>query len=281
MRIGNKLKKRLSKINSFLSSKKKPGTEDIHLLRLEVKHLEAFLLLMTVQKDFSASPEIPRRLEKLFHNAGKIRKFELENKAIRSLTNDNEIFRPALILGLLNASKRKMIKNLRKKRRTYQPFEPGDFAKHPDSKLSQHTWQQFMDTQAESILNLLEGDILSDIRSLHQLRKILKSILYVLPIGENPDAPDQAYLEKHKEFMKSIESKIGSIHDTDFFIGWLGKKHDIEQGPGQGILEKIIKVWKNDIEKMKDELRPLLPVIRQLALDLKQIILTKNTVSTP
>ena len=269
MRIGNKIKKRLSKVNSFLRSKKKPGNEDIHLLRLEVKHLEAFLQLMTAQKDFNANPEFPPRLESLFHNAGKIRKFELENGAIRSIINKSGIYKPEHILEQLKGSKRKMIKNLRKKRRTYQAFKPGDFAKYPDSKLSKHTWQKFMGAQAESILNLLEGNILSDVRSLHQLRKILKSILYVLPVGKNAVAPVHTILDSNKKFLKSTEAKIGSIHDADFFVRWIEKKRHVEHGSGQETLDNIIQVWKNDIDKMKEDLRPLLPVINQFALKLK------------
>jgi len=270
MHIGNKIKKRLSKVNSFLRSKKKPGKEDIHLLRLEVKHLEAFLQLMTAQKDFSAGPEIPHRLESLFHNAGKIRKFELGNKAIRSIIDKNGIFKPEDILKKLNASKRKSVKNLRKKRRSYPAFKPGDLAKHPDSKLSNDTWQQFMGAQAASILNVLESDILSDVRSLHQLRKILKSILYVLPIGKSAAAPVLSFLDGNKKILKSVEAKIGLIHDLDFFIRWMDREQDTEQGPGRETLKTIMEDWKNDIERMKADLRPSLPVIRQFALDLSQ-----------
>jgi len=274
MRIGNKIKKRLSKVNSFLRSKKKPGNEDIHLLRLEIKHLEAFLQLMTAQKDFSANPEFPPHLEALFHTAGKIRKFEMENEAIRSIANKNGICKPEHILGKLNASKIKSVKNLRKKRRNYKIFKPEDFAKHPDSKLSEKTWQQFLGAQAEYIMNLLEGDILSDVRSLHQLRKVLKSILYVLPVGKNAAAaPVYSFLDRNKKFLKSVEAKIGSIHDVDFFIRWIEKKQDTEQEHGQEILKKIMEVWKNDIESMKEDLRPSLPVIRQFALDLNHHLL--------
>ena len=275
MRIGNKIKKRLSKVNSFLRSKKKPGNEDIHILRLEIKQLEAFLQLMTVQKDFSANPEFPPHLEALFHTAGKIRKFEMENEAIRSIANTNGICKPEHILEKLNTSKTKSVKNLRKKRRNYEAFKPEDFAKHPGSKLSKLTWQQFMGAQAASILNVLEGDILSDVRSLHQLRKTLKSILYVLPIGKNVDVPVHSFLDGNKKLLKSVETKIGSIHDVDFFISRMDNKQGAEQGPGQETLKKIMEVWKNDIERMKEDLRPLLPVIKQFALDLKHKLLLR------
>ena len=273
MRIGNKIKKRLSKVNSFLRSRKKPGTDDIHDLRLEIKHLEAFLQLMSAQKDFSANPEFPPHLESLFHTAGKIRKFELEKEAIRAITNKNGIYAPEHILEKLKVSKRKSVKNLRKKRRNYEAFKPGDFARHPDSNLSKLTWQQFIGVQAGSILNVLEGDILSDVRSLHQLRKTLKSVLYVLPTGKNAAAPVHSFLDGNKKLLKSVEAKIGSIHDVDFFIRWMDKKQDIEQGPGQETLKKIMEVWKNDIERMKEDLRPSLPVIRQFALDLNHHLL--------
>jgi hypothetical protein len=35
-------------------------------------------------------------------------------------------------------------------------------------------------------------------------------------------------------------------------------------------LKTIMEDWKNDIERMKEDLRPSLPVIRQFALDLSQ-----------
>ena len=80
MSMKNKIEKRLGKLNAFLESNQKPTLKVIHALRLEVKHLEAFLELMTIQKSFGARSEIPESSRRLFHEAGKLRKFGLEKE---------------------------------------------------------------------------------------------------------------------------------------------------------------------------------------------------------
>ncbi len=269
MSMKKKIKKRLVKINAFLSSKKKPTLKSIHQLRLEVKHLEAFTELMTIQHHFGARSAIPDRLGKLFSNAGKLRSFELESGAIQSITKNKRLRKPTLFLQELNLSKKKSSKQLRKKRREYLPLKIKDFAKHPEYKLSCSTWQKFLASRASSILELLEKDIIADVRSLHQLRKILKSILYIMPLCKKGSKPVRVLLKTNKKFIKYTESSIGSMHDTNYFVTWLEKKYYIIHASEEKTLIKIKKKWKNDIKHRMEDLQPLLPAIRQFALELK------------
>ena len=269
MSMENIIKKRLVKINAFLGSKKKPTLKVIHALRLEVKHLEAFLELMILQDGFGARPGIPYRLEKLFHEAGKLRKFGLEMKAIESISDHNLLPKPTLFLQKLRFFKKKTSKKLQNKQKAYRAFKPGDFARHPGVRLSSETWQRFMTTRASSILELLEQDILSDIRSLHELRKILKSILYVLPVSKNNLKPIRVFLNSRKRFIETLESKIGSLHDTSFFIGWLEKKHSLIQLREERTLKRIKREWQHDMISIRKDLKPLLPAVRQVAIDLQ------------
>ena len=266
----NKIKKRLVKLNAFLEIRQETrAIKSIHALRLEIKHLEAFLELMTIQDNFGARPEVPDRLEKLFHEAGKVRKYGLEKEAIESITDHNRLSEPRLFLKQLRMSEKKSDKKLRKKQKTYPAFKPGDFAKHPGVSLSSDTCRDFMATRASSMPDLLKEDILTDIQSLHQLRKILKSIVYVLPVRKKGVKPVRSFLKTRKRFIESVESKIGSMHDTDFFVRWLEKKHDLIDAGEEDALKKIKREWQHDMVHMRKDLKPLLPAVRQFALDLQ------------
>jgi CHAD domain-containing protein len=270
MLINHKIKKRLSKINVFLNSDKKPGAKTIHRLRLEIKHLESIFELMTSQHSFGARPELPKGLEKLFRNAGKLRKFGLEKEAIQSITRKSGIVRPTRILQELDIYKRKNVRKLRKRRMTFHTLETGSLAKHPEVNLSVEKWQRFVAEQARAIQNLLESDIVANVHSLHELRKKLKTLIYVLPLGENGAEAVQLFLNRHKKLMKSVESKIGEIHDIDFFIRWLEKRMDNKDVREQYALDKILEEWKYDIKNKKGELNPLLTETRKFALDLSK-----------
>lgn len=269
MRMKNNIKKRLGKISAFLRSKKKPTLKSIHLLRLEIKHLEAFTELMKVQHNFGARSAIPDRLGKLFQKAGRLRTIELEAEAIQSVTKNKKLTKPTLFLQQLNISKKKSSKQLRKKRKACHSFKLRDFAKHADAKLSNHTWQQFLESRASSMLELLAQDTMADIRSLHQLRKILKSILYVTPLCKKGVKPIRVLLKTSKKFIKNVESTIGSLHDTDYFVTYLDKKHNIVHASEEKSLIKIKQEWQNDMKRIKEDLQALLPSIWQVALDLK------------
>jgi hypothetical protein len=224
---------------------------------------------MTIRNDFGACSEIPDRLDKLFHEAGKVRKFELQMRAMDSITKENRLSRPVLFLEHLKSSKKKSDKKLQKKRRSYATIKMREFVTHSNIELSSRVWRQFLAARASSILDLLEKDIISDFRSLHQLRKILKSIVYVLPLCKNKAEPARVFLKTRKEFIKSVESKIGSVHDTRLFVDWLEKKQKILHSPEKDVLKKIMQEWENDITGMKEDLQPLLAPVRQFALGLR------------
>jgi hypothetical protein len=271
MRMKKKIKKRLTTVNAFLHSKKKPGLKSIHVLRLEVKHLEAYLELMVLQDNIRARPEVPKRLEKLFHEAGEVRKYELESEAIRSIIKNSDLFKPSRFLDQLVISEKRSNKKLRRKRKSCSAFKLKDFAKYPNSKLSANTYKRLLATRATSILNLLKKEILSDIASLHQLRKILKSVLYVLPLCKKKvSKPVRILLKTHNTFMKSVESKIGAVHDKDFFVRSLNKKQEITDAGELVVLKKIKRIWQKDLRNMKKEIKNLLPVLQQFALDLRE-----------
>ena len=263
------IKKPLEKINAFLESGKKPTLKLIHQLRLEVKHLQAFSELVILQNNFDATADISGRLGKLFRKAGKLRKFGLEIKAIESISTHSRLSKPILFIEQLGSSKRKYGRRLRKIQKQYPAFKPGDFIKDPSMRFSSDTSHQFLAGHAASILELLKQDITSDIKSLHQLRKILKSILYVMPVCKNGVKPVGAFLKTRERFMKSVESKIGSMHDTDSFLRRLEKKHDLIDATEWNALRKIKREWQHDIMHMKKDLRPLLPAVRQFAIDLQ------------
>ena len=256
-------------MNAFLKSDKKPTVKVIHLLRLELKHLEAFLALMTIQDNFGAQPEMPESADKLFHEAGKLRKYGLETKSIQSISKHNRLLKPKLFLQQLRFYEKKSTKKLFKKRKAYPAFKTNDFVKHPAVRLLPETCKQFLAARALSILDLLNQDIISDIRRLHQLRKTLKSILYILPFCKKDVKPAWLFLKIRRKLMKSVESKIGSLHDTEFFVSWMNKKHELIESTEEPALKRIKREWQHDIKTMKKNLQPLLPAVKQFALDLK------------
>src|SRR5579872_2120098 len=115
MRMKNKIEKRIGKLNDFLNSNEKPSVKLIHRLRLEVKHLQAFLELMAVQDNFEARTKIPENADKLFHQAGKLRKYTLETEAIESISKQNRLLRPTGFLKQLKLYEKKTSKKLSKK----------------------------------------------------------------------------------------------------------------------------------------------------------------------
>jgi len=269
MRMKNTINKRIGKINDFLESKEKPSVKGIHRLRLEVKHLQAFLELMSMQSNFESSTKIPENADKLFHQAGKLRKYTLETQAIESISKQNRLLKPKLFLRQLKLYEEKSSKKLRKEQKTFPAFKAEDFVKHPGTKLFPDTCKQFLAARSLSILDLLKEDILADIRTLHQLRKIFKSIIYISPFCTKDLKPIGLFLETRKKFMHSIESKIGSLHDTDFFIRRLEKKHDLIVADEDPALRNIKREWQHDIKRIKNNLQPLLQAVKQFALDLK------------
>jgi len=269
MIIQNRIKKRLANINQFAKSKNRTKTKAIHRFRLEVKKLEAYLELLDLQKNCMLQQEIPDRLVKLYHEAGKGRKFSLELDAVRTMSRDQAFSKPEVFMDWLLSSKKKTNHKLAKKSRALHNLKVKGLVKYPNTRISHHEWHRFLVNRADCMLELLALDLLTDLHSIHQLRKLIKSVLYIQPLIEKPSAV-YSFIESRKDFLKQAESKIGSLHDHAFFLEDLEKMPGWEQSPECTTLEKIKKGWQENIESLKEDIQKLFPEVQQFALELKK-----------
>ncbi len=265
------IEERLAKINAFLKSGKKTDAENIHQLRLSVKRIDAYLQLMRFESKFGAVLQLPERLDKIFHEVGELRKIDLETEAIHSITKNGIIDSPKRFMEYLSLVKKKTVNKLGEKPRSFAVFRVKDFVKFPSGLLSIHLLEQFLTARAVSVSDLLKQDIMADMRNLHQLRKILKSVLYVLPLYKEDIESVQRMLNSYEKIIKSVESNIGSLHDTDSFVRHLGKKQHKIHATEQQSMEQIKQEWLKEIANMKENVQQQLPAVQQFADELTNV----------
>lgn len=256
-------------MNALLQSQEILTQESIHDFRVEVKRLEAILEARSGKIDFKAGKEIPMSLEKLYHAAGSLRKFELATDAAASIIRANNLPAPAGFIHYLDDSINRHTRNLQKKCTAHPAFRPEDFL-IPSQPVNKEL--AFLTTCSDMILALIHPEIIKDIDSLHRLRRIIKSVIYATGLYKNSADNLYSFLKNSKELLKVTESKIGSLHDVYFFVKQVSKKYSPADTGEKPALVKIKQAWKQEIHTMLEEIKMLLPPVRVFALGLKERI---------
>jgi CHAD domain-containing protein len=252
---GEIIGERLEKLNKYLH--KTAGrfrAIPIHSLRLEVKKLRSFLKMITVNGN---TVSIPKRLKKLYRLLGRIRLIQLHRQAILEVTGKFHTGKPAHYLLSLENERRKLKKEAKNRVRKMKPLRAKNFGKGLPEKIGAVGSLKYFALQGNRLIDLLHHPN-PDEESLHEIRKILKGILYDLPYLKDKNIRNRHLNQTRTADMKSLESKIGEFHDISTSLQLL---REAMKNP-YGIREKhyltlILNLWQKDKEDLKRQITDL------------------------
>ncbi len=176
----NKIKTRISgRLKKIVSLSKKSasgfGQDDIHDFRVSVKKLRAFLRLLNTEWGDPPVLKIPKPLRKFYHRAGDVRNLQVQIETIKSLGRGKPIAGYLELLQQeLEESKRQMDASLPSSTRLDYEEKKLDHDLPP--KLNKKIISDFVLQKKGAILNILNEEKTDE--NLHELRKILKDLMY-------------------------------------------------------------------------------------------------------
>jgi len=222
--IGGIIEKRFEKINAAFENLRMPLNEDdIRVFRVKVKKLAACLHLIDVAKDDHHPIKLPQKIAKTYQLSGAIRTLQMQHNHIQKILGGQQILPPYAYLKLISDQILQHKSALEKHIKGTKPFKKEEenlltlLPKH----LSQKTVQHFIQAEGDKINELFSPVFLAD-KSFHEVRKILKTLLYISPYLDMEISTLTPYtLLSTYEEIDAFTIVLGGFHDLDAAINCL------------------------------------------------------------
>jgi len=195
--------------------------EEIHDFRLQIKKLRAFIRLLNMESRKEKCIKINKEIRKFYRTTGKIRNVQLHKQKIIQLSRSLSFSDPINYIELINEEEDR---DKKKGRRESEKISITRFkkalVKSVPEEVAIEAIQYFTIEERNKLLAILSFSVYDD-ETLHDVRKILKDILYdwdyltpylasVLP----------AYFV-YKENIESLATKLGDFHDLYVALSFL------------------------------------------------------------
>ena len=239
--------------------------ETIHLFRVDVKKLRAYLRMMRPGSEEPERLKFSRRFKKMYSLTGKIRDRQLCLNRIRAL--DKTIHR-----GLQNKIDHleKEIKKLSEKedellnKKELMEIEE-KIMKHVPVVLEQTLIQAFFQQHLNVIDEVLSKRDFTD-KALHSIRKSIKDIIYITRMFRDDLKTPLPFLFWNEDELKKAENlshKLGLFNDACIALSFLLpadiKKTDTEE---REHLQSVRRKWLHEKQRLKKEILDEIPAIK-------------------
>lgn len=172
---------RFEKINESLDKIIKHfSIEEIHDFRVQLKKVRAFIRLASTRPSDPAELKIPCHLKSMYRYAGSLRNLQLQQQRILDFIEGKEINQPDQYLKILLNQEEEWKQKINESfNQNVLESEEEMIIKTLSVKLGKTALKLYTQKKADELKNLLASPEHTD-EELHQIRKILKDILYTL-----------------------------------------------------------------------------------------------------
>ena len=208
--FNNNLKKTCKHYNNLLEDFE---AEEIHDFRLQIKKLRAFIRLVNTEVAKGKNIKFDKGLKTFYHTTGRIRNVQLHKQKIIQWCTTLSYGTPVTYLKLLNEEETREKNTARTEAEeiSFAHFKKNLVGSVPE-ELTAPCLQYFTILKRNELLALLSLSIYDD-ETLHNLRKILKDILYnwdyIVPYLTSV-LPTYFVQKENIEF---LATKLGDFHD--------------------------------------------------------------------
>lgn len=234
---------------------------DIHLFRVEIKKLRAFIRLVNLSGTH-VQHKIPKSIKKLYQAFGSVRNLQLQQERITGLCRDLSIENPSAYLQcLLKLEKRSGKKASRlANSNAFKNFKKQLIEEAP-IELSKQTKEAFIQKNTSRLVQLLALPLLYD-ETVHDVRKIIKDLVYNYEYLEFSISNIIPFALNNSEAMERLTSVLGDFQDLCVGLFLLDSINS--NSPGEtGVLDELKTHLRLRKESMMVEVLKSLAPVRQ------------------
>lgn len=252
-RIVDTYKQRFKKISKHYTNLLEDfDPEEIHLFRVEMKKLRAFIrlnnLILTLNRQ-----KIPKEIKSFYNITGNIRNLQLHHKRVLNLCEDLLLNKPSQYLEQLADEEKQM--RLKAKelatRISFNDFEK-KLRKQAAEKISKTVYKIFVAKNNVRLAELIALPFFYD-EALHEIRKILKDISYNWSHIEQVATVDLPAQWTDLSTIEKITEELGNFHDLCVAL-YLLTPQFVDETITQNEKE-ILNVLKDQLQLRKTQLK--------------------------
>ena len=244
---------RYSKIDLVLQEMILESTADnIHDFRVEIKKLKALIRLLSFNVRNDAPPRFPKSLNNIYKSLGGLREWQIQKQKIGEAAGEMHDPAPLNYLNTIDSKMNLWKRRVRERIRHLTDLKKS-FArikgKCPE-KLSPESITGFIQTKIQTIQHLLQNGDCDD-ESLHEMRKKLKDVQYILSGTEKSDeTPEDSSRLKS---IQQISADLGDFHDLYIALILLNRelKRHHEETDEKKQLRRIRDKWRAEKETLR------------------------------
>lgn len=221
-------------------------SEEVHDFRVEIKKLRAFLRLININLPQENQLAISRKLKAFYNSVGQIRNLQLHQKQINLLCEELNFGKPFSYLQVLQEKENNQQKKI-------HHLSNKIALKHFRKKLEASIPEDFIIAAKDFVLQkeinlheLLSLPELSD-KTLHDIRKVLKDILYNYVFIE-PYLRGFGYFE-NEDSLKTFTDKLGDHQDFCVAIQLINNEDESKKE------KDILNFLKQELYKRKAKIK--------------------------
>ena len=233
--------------------------ETIHLFRVEVKKIRAFLRMLRLDATRPGELKFPHKFKKMYSLTGKIRDRQLYLKYLKENKLQHEI-----------TAAENEIEDLKKKKDEFLSKKELEeieerFIENAPEKIDNELIKKFFLQKLDAIREIIAEQNYKDDR-LHNIRKCLKDLIYIIRVFRNDLKIPSLFLFWNKTELKNAEDlahTLGLFNDACVALSFV-KISDIkkENKDKQEKLLIIRRKWLSEKRRLKKEVLVKLHVIK-------------------
>jgi CHAD domain-containing protein len=233
------------------------GMEEIHLFRVQVKKLKAFLHLVQTGLKNPQELKLPKVLKKSYCLTGDVRRLQLQRQKIQREVGQIQDNQPEAYLNILNlkATENEIaIEELVKKKDSFKK-EKRNLVDQLPQKLGSGCIEEYASAKDRKLKELLKKKDLSD-DSLHGIRKLLKEFAYNWTFVHKPLSMLLPSSMNRIDPIRSMAVLIGNFHDLCVALKLLEPNYidRIAEEKERILLLNIRKEWLGEQGDMRQEI---------------------------
>jgi CHAD domain-containing protein len=248
------------------------AAETNHDFRVEVKKLRAFLRLLKCAHPQAECLHLPKSLQQLYRFVGDVRSIQIQRQWVLSVCKELACAVPAGYMEVLARKEKEAIKRAQEKAQEISlPLIHQQLQKELPLSWQKNGVETFVRQKQLQLATLLSAVLISD-EVLHDLRKLLKDLLYIWPIIEEEVGNTMIPGLFSKEACLRLAEKLGNYQDCCVVISLFSTPLLAGLSPGDQCRLSLIKErCCQKKEKEKDAILITLQLLRnELTAKLKQ-----------
>lgn len=228
------------------------AAEANHDFRVEVKKLRAFLRLLRFSQPQAEGLHLPKPFHQFYQAVGDVRSMQIQKQWVEEVCKEMACSVPAGYMEVLTRREKEAIKSVREKAKEISlPAIHHQLVKAVHGTWHKKDAEAFVQKKREKLVAYLASVTLTD-EVLHNVRKLIKDLLYVWPWIEVEMA--EAFPSRYftKEACLSLADKLGSFQDSCTVIALFSPPYLEGLSPGERHRLEAIKercVQKKEKEK--------------------------------